>query len=302
MTRADLGWGPSPAAYANPREGLCIHYDSADQNLAEKAHEACVDYWRGTRGFHTGPSRGWADLGYSFMACPHGHVLEGRGLFKTQAAQPGGNSSYYSCTLATGPTDEITPQQIEAVRQLRAWLMEPETSIAGTVKGHRDFISTSCPGDRAYALVRDGSFRKAPAWNLTDDNPEENDTMRFMWYGRAEGYTLRAGDEQEITWTGRRGGTPEPPYVSVLFQNAVGNIVVRVADHVPGAVRLVARKVNQDTGEVVADLPIGVFDASGQLVIAEQCYDRERMRLVLIADDDTPVRNLKANVVYTPAA
>ncbi|MFC9085370.1 peptidoglycan recognition protein family protein [Nocardiopsis dassonvillei] len=162
VSRSDLGWGPSPATRANPRSGLVIHYDSADQGLARKDHSACLKYWRDTRAFHTGPSRGWADIAYSFMSCAHGYVLEGRGLYKTQAAQPGGNTSHYSVTLATGPTDAITPEQINAVRALRQWLMEPDTSIAGTVLGHRDFVSTSCPGDKAYSLVRDGTFAEPP--------------------------------------------------------------------------------------------------------------------------------------------
>lgn len=162
VTRSALGWGSSPAAYANPRSGLVIHYDSSNQNLANKNHSACLSYWRATRSFHTGPSRGWADIGYSFMACAHGYVLEGRGLYKQQAAQPGGNSTHYSVTLATGPNDTITTDQINAVRQLRQWLMEPDTSISGKVLGHRDFIATSCPGDKAYAMVKDGTFTKAP--------------------------------------------------------------------------------------------------------------------------------------------
>ncbi|RKS06785.1 peptidoglycan hydrolase-like protein with peptidoglycan-binding domain [Nocardiopsis sp. Huas11] len=111
--------------------------------------------------------------GNSFMCCAHGYVMEGRGLFRTQAAQPGGNSTYYSCSLATGPKDPITAAQVNAVRQLRAWLMEPQSSIAGTVKGHRDFVSTSCPGQKAYDMVRDGTFRKAAKWG--DDAPDEDE-------------------------------------------------------------------------------------------------------------------------------
>ena len=171
VSRSDLGWGTSPASQANPRAGLVIHYDSANQGLADKNHSACLTYWRNTRNFHTGPSRGWVDIGYSFMACGHGYVLEGRGLYRTQAAQPGGNSSHYSCTLATGPTDAITPEQINAVRMLRQWLMEPDTSIAGAVLGHRDFIATSCPGDRAYRLVQDGTFAQPPGDTEGDDMP-----------------------------------------------------------------------------------------------------------------------------------
>ncbi|WP_051065541.1 N-acetylmuramoyl-L-alanine amidase [Nocardiopsis potens] len=106
--------------------------------------------------------------GNSFFACPHGYVFEGRGLKKTQAAQPGGNTTYYSCTLAGGPSEDPTSAQIEAVRQLRAWLMEQ--SVAGTVKGHRDFISTSCPGDKAYALVRNGTFSKPPGSGSLEDD------------------------------------------------------------------------------------------------------------------------------------
>ncbi|MEU0236794.1 N-acetylmuramoyl-L-alanine amidase [Nocardiopsis sp. NPDC006198] len=163
--RSDFGWSKnSPASSANPRSGLVIHYDSADQGLADKEHKACVAYWKRTRGFHTGPSRNWADIGYSWGCCSHGYVMEGRGLFKVQAAQPGGNSSHYSVTLMTGPKDEVTDAQINAVRQLREWLMEPASSISGKVLGHRDFISTSCPGDRAYKMVKNNTFTKPAKW------------------------------------------------------------------------------------------------------------------------------------------
>lgn len=106
--------------------------------------------------------------GNSFMACAHGYVMEGRGLFRTQAAQPGGNTSHYSVTLATGASDPITEEQINAVRQLREWLMEPASSIAGTVLGHRDFVATSCPGDTAYGMVQDGTFTEPAEWQDDD--------------------------------------------------------------------------------------------------------------------------------------
>src|SRR5690606_7989345 len=161
VSRADLGWGSSPAGAANINQGLVIHYDSGNQNLANKSHSACLTYWRNTRSFHRGPQRGWVDIGYSFMACAHAYVLEGRGLRKQQAAQPGGNATHYSVTLATGPSDTITDLQINAVRELRAWLVDDHKNN-GRVLGHRDFTATSCPGDRAYAMVKDGTFTQPP--------------------------------------------------------------------------------------------------------------------------------------------
>lgn len=161
VSRSDLGWGASPASKANPRSGLVIHYDSGDQRLADKPHSACLTYWRNTRNFHTGPSRGWVDIGYSWMACAHGFVLEGRGLQRQQAAQPGGNATHYSVTLATGITDDITEDQINAVRELRVWLRDDHENN-GRVLKHSDFIATSCPGPKASKMVDDGIFTMAP--------------------------------------------------------------------------------------------------------------------------------------------
>jgi hypothetical protein len=158
VKRSAFGWGASGASYAHPTRGLVIHYDGSDQGLADKPHSACVAYWKNTRRFHMGPARGWADLGYSWGCCPHGYVFEGRGLDRMQAAQPGGNTEWYSVTLMSGPSEDPTPAQIDAVRELRAWLMGK--GVGPLVKGHRDFYSTSCPGDRLYRLVKNGTFTK----------------------------------------------------------------------------------------------------------------------------------------------
>lgn len=193
------------ASYADPRSGLVIHYDGSDQGLAGKSHSACLTYWRNTRAFHMGPSRGWTCIGYSFMSCAHGYVMEGRGLYKTQAAQPGGNTTHYSVTLATGPTDLITPEQINAVRELRQWLTE-ECGNAGTVLGHRDFVSTSCPGDRAYALVRNGTFEQPPG-----QTTEVHDMLGLHIGSRGEAVKLlqlrirRAGFGDALGETGADG-------------------------------------------------------------------------------------------------
>jgi hypothetical protein len=151
---------------------LVVHYDSGDQNLADRAHSACETYWNNTRSFHMN-GRGWDDVGYSFFACPHDYILEGRGIDRYQAAQgtTAGNRDFYSVTLATGPGEEIPPAQINAVRRLRKWLIEDHSNNT-RVLGHRDFVSTSCPGDRGYGLVEDGTFAQQPGavLNATGDD------------------------------------------------------------------------------------------------------------------------------------
>lgn len=191
VKRSAFGWGSSAASYAKPSRGLVIHYDGSKQGLAGKEHGACVDYWRRTRKFHMGPARGWADIGYSWGACPHGIVFEGRGLDRMQAAQPGGNTEWYSVTLMSGPGEQPTEAQINAVRELRAWLMTK--GVGPLVRGHRDFYSTSCPGDELYRLVTNGTFTKTPT-----SSPEEDDvSAKDLWTHELK---VPFGSEDNPSW------------------------------------------------------------------------------------------------------
>lgn len=172
--RASFGWPATSAQPAPCRNGMVAHYDGSNQGLAGKSHEACRDYWKNTRRFHMGPSRGWVDIGYSFGVCPHGVVFEGRGFGRAQAAQPGGNTTWTSCTFMSGDSERPTAVQLQAWRELRAWL-RGEHGVAAAVKGHRDFISTSCPGGLLYEMVRDGTLSRAP--EREDDDMQLDDRV-----------------------------------------------------------------------------------------------------------------------------
>src|SRR5690625_7299194 len=78
--------------------------------------------------------------------------------------------------------------------------MEPESSISGTVLGHRDFVATSCPGDKAYALVRDGTFAKSPTPFQEDEVPIHSR------YERQQRQTLGRGERVSLEFTGRHDG------------------------------------------------------------------------------------------------
>jgi hypothetical protein len=199
VQRSIFGWGPSDADSAHPTQGLVIHYDGSKQGLASKPHTACIAYWKQTRAFHTGPARGWADLGYSFGACPHGEIFEGRGLNRAQAAQgtTAGNRNWYSVTLMSGPGEEPTAAQIEAVRELRAWLMAK--GLGGQIRGHRDFFGTSCPGDALYRLVKDGTFSKAPSGKTpaTPSGEDDDVSAKDVWTHEVK---VPYGDKDNPAW------------------------------------------------------------------------------------------------------
>jgi hypothetical protein len=162
--RAAFGWPASAAGTANPTLGMAVHYEGSDTGIANFSHDRCIDHWQDTRRFHMN-TRGWLDIGYSFGVCPH-YVLEGRGKDKAQAAQPGGNTTWYSCTFMTGPGEQPHPGQVANFRALRAWLMADD--VAASIRPHSSFIATGCPGDVLRAMISDGSLTRAP---VEDDMP-----------------------------------------------------------------------------------------------------------------------------------
>lgn len=163
--RSSFGWPATEADPAPCRNGLVAHYDGSDQGLADKPHSACRTYWKDTREFHMRATsrggRGWADIGYSFGVCPHGYVLEGRGWQRQQAAQPGGNATWTSVTFCSGDHEKPTAVQVDAFRELRAWLRGK--GLAAAISYHGKFIDTSCPGGILRQMVTSGALAGAPS-------------------------------------------------------------------------------------------------------------------------------------------
>lgn len=167
IKRSYFGWPESDAKPANPTLGLVLHYDGPGQNLSKKTHTSCIRYWQGVREFHMGSSHGWADIGYSYGVCPHGIAFEGRGAKKVQAAQQGANSSWYSCSLMLGNGEEPTDAQIASVKDIRDYLHE-KYGNSKTIKGHKDFNSTDCPGTLIYKMIKDGVFSSSVSSDAED--------------------------------------------------------------------------------------------------------------------------------------
>lgn len=169
ITRAEMGWGHTPAGVSNTTEGMIAHYDGSKGLLADwrrDGHAACVAYWRSTRLAHIN-GNGWLDVGYAYFVCPDDKIFAGREYGHQQAAElptPGklqnGNSRYIAVTFGTGPGELPTAGQLRAWHRLRAWYVG-EKHGGTKVYGHRDFTSTTCPGEDLYHLVQNGTLKNA---------------------------------------------------------------------------------------------------------------------------------------------
>lgn len=181
-------WGARPARsttpIAHPTRGIANHYEGP--RMGSFDHSTCAGRVKGIQNFHM-DSRGWADIAYSALVCPHGWVYEGRGPNYRTAANGtnDGNAGYLAVCYLSGEGDPLTDAAKQGFIDCHAWL---ERNGAGRSNvGHRDLFSTACPGEAVYAWTRagmpapDGSgavVNPAPAPTVDDSwRPENSDNV-----------------------------------------------------------------------------------------------------------------------------
>lgn len=117
-------------------------------------------------GYQTGPSvpraihayhltRGWAGIGYNFVVTLDGGIYEARGWDLRGAHCVDHNSSGIGVQVHIGGAEHPTAAALAACRWLYDELAR-KTGRTPAKRGHRDGMSTSCPGDPLYAWVRAG--------------------------------------------------------------------------------------------------------------------------------------------------
>lgn len=163
VTRAQLGWPPSPAAPQATTLGTKVHYEGSPVPTSLLGdHSQCLTLWTAIRNAHLAdPVQHWVDVAYNFGVCPHGWVLEGRGLGKETGAngnQDLNHAHYAVCGLLgdsglTQPTDAMLNGLRDAIEYLQA------NGAGSEIKGHRDGYNTTCPGEPLYAWVQAGAPR-----------------------------------------------------------------------------------------------------------------------------------------------
>lgn len=157
-------WGaraPRSSSRLASAKGVKVHYvgDTVDPRLASE-HSRCVELVRGIQHSHM-DSRGWSDIAYSALVCPHGDVFVGRGPNILCAANGAGlNTGHYAVCGLVGDDGLTVPSDamLSGIRDAIEWLRK-DGAAGNEIKGHKDGYSTSCPGTHLYAWVKAGAPR-----------------------------------------------------------------------------------------------------------------------------------------------
>lgn len=153
--RAEWGAVPATEPYAPdpaPWRATLHHSDGKyTRTLAESEAEA-----RFIQDFHI-HGRGWIDIAYHFLVDPQGNILEGRpeGVLgaHTLANNEGNVGIVLLGTYHAPKNDKPTKAQLEAVAALGRYLVARYGIDPKSLRGHRDYKQTDCPGDLAYAKL-----------------------------------------------------------------------------------------------------------------------------------------------------
>jgi hypothetical protein len=119
-------------------------------------HEHCASLVRGIQNFHM-DSRGWSDIAYNFVICPHGYTFEGRGLNVINGANGtnAANRSSHAIMWMAGGGNAFSDSEKLEFRQCVKYVDE-NTLAPDAAVGHRDHKSTECPGNERYGWIHDG--------------------------------------------------------------------------------------------------------------------------------------------------
>lgn len=159
ITRAQWKARPSSGslnAISSHPKGTAVHWEGPKMGIF--SHSQCYAKVRFIQNFHM-DTRGWSDIAYNFIACPHGHVFEGRGLKYGSAANGNtqDNHDYYAVCALVGQGDPQPGGLDDAIAEGVAIC---QTKAGDEVTGHRDHFNTACPGDDIYGKLKAGRYGK----------------------------------------------------------------------------------------------------------------------------------------------
>lgn len=155
ITRSEWGARPPKGRSTIRAQGVKVHYNGPGLNSLPADHNRCAPAVRGIQRYHM-DSRGWWDLAYSHLCCPHGYVYEGRGV-GTRTAANGTSVCNSNYEAVMGLIGEGQPAYDDLRRGIRDAVAHHQAHGTGTHVGvHSDCKATACPGEPLRAWVRAG--------------------------------------------------------------------------------------------------------------------------------------------------
>lgn len=158
VSRSELGLKPPkrPKVGLKAKEFFMVHHAAIPDSdggafNGPNDHDDCFDLYRAFRTMHM--NKGWGDIGYNFVVCPHAVDFEGVGGDYVGAHCPGYNRNGLGvCYMGNGDL-RIPDAPLWRIAELYHTLSYYRGGRM-KVRVHSDGRSTHCPGDWLRNWVR----------------------------------------------------------------------------------------------------------------------------------------------------
>ncbi len=105
---------------------------------------------------------GWPDLAYHYLVDGRGHVYEGRPVeFRGDTFTSYDPTGHFLVSCQGDFTRQAVPEpQLTTLVDVLAWAAGEFAVSPDTIRGHKDYAATACPGTALYPLIRDGDLAR----------------------------------------------------------------------------------------------------------------------------------------------
>ncbi len=154
VTREQWGARPHRGDYASHVPNRLVVHHTSSPSAEQYTGSSTI---RGIQNYHMdAPSHGWADIGYHFLIGPDGLIYRGRPETVVGAHVIPNANKVGVCLIGDFQppgADDLTAEQRASLVDLLSFLAGRYGIVPDGIKGHRDYMSTNCPGGRIYELL-----------------------------------------------------------------------------------------------------------------------------------------------------
>ncbi len=134
---------------------ITIHHGGVDYPEDKNA----IEYLSNLQSWSRREKR-WPDIPYHYLITPDGIIYEGRADSLAGDTNTTYNPSGHLLICALGNFDSVTisDTQYQRLIELTAYLTQKHRIDLDSIKTHKDYAETDCPGKNLYPYFVDGSF------------------------------------------------------------------------------------------------------------------------------------------------
>lgn len=118
----------------------------------------------------------WCDLGYHAVISPNGDIYQGRPFDVVGSHVKSNNTGNIGIMLIGNfEVEQPTKEQLTSLKNLLQYLTLkfPQIKLPEHLYGHKEFMSTDCPGKNLYPIIFDMKTKKISWYNEPDTSKKD---------------------------------------------------------------------------------------------------------------------------------